>query len=44
MSRKPINWTDERIAKAKTAISTGRVVKFRNEPGIVFDKETGWFL
>lgn len=44
MSRKPINWTDERIAKAKEAIFTDRVVKFRNEPGILFDKETGWFL
>ena len=44
MSRKPINWTDEKIAKTKKIITTNRVIHFKNEPGILFDKETGWFL
>lgn len=34
MSRKPINWTDEKIAKTKKIITTNRVIHFKNEPGI----------
>lgn len=44
MSRKAVNWTEDRIAKAEQAIRKNEVIRFRNEPDILYVKEPGWFI